>query len=117
MTDESKYTGIAGLLPKIAVDIFNKFNKNLVKGNPAAALSKSKKAAAQIKQQRDWAIDVFRVHPYWSYDQVVEEVFKMVTIHRHTMANGNPYKLSTIRKAIQGTQAEAAKRFSETNRQ
>ena len=124
MTDKLKvktnnYDGIASLLPESTVDAYayaNKFTKNLEKGNPAAALSKSKKASAQKNQQREWAIDVFRVHPFWSYDQVVEVVFKTVKIQRHEMANGNPYKLSTVRKAIQGTRGEAAKRFSETSK-
>lgn len=123
MTDKLKvktnnYDGIASLLPESTVDAYayaNKFTANLKKGNPAAALSKSKKSEAQIKQQREWAIDVFRVHPFWSYDQVVEEVFRIVTVH-HKMVNGKPYKLSTVRKAIQGTREEAAKKFSETSK-
>ena len=132
MTDESKYTGIAGLLTPFEVELISKANQdkgklreaerkirriknNLAKGNPAAALSKSKKSEAQIKQQREWAIDVFRVHPFWRYDQVAEEVFRIVTVH-HKMVNGKPYELSTVRKAIQGTREEAAKKFSETSK-
>lgn len=67
----NNYEGIASLLPASTVDAYayaNKFTANLEKGNPAAALSKSKKSSAQKNQQRDWAIDVFRVHPFWSYE-------------------------------------------------
>ena len=126
MTDESKYTGIAGLLPKMVVDLANKANKheneiskiktNLAKGNPAASLSKSKKSSAQNNQRREWAIETFMANPYWDYEKTADHVYKIATIHGHKMVNGNPYKISTIKKAIQGTRDEAARRSFEKNK-
>lgn len=124
MTDKlkqkaSNYEGIASLLPESTVRAYahaNKFTANLEKGNPAAALSKGKKASVQKKQQREWAIETFMANPYWDYDKTAEHVYKIATKQGHKMVNGNPYELSTIKRAIQGARDEASKRSSEASK-
>lgn len=114
MSHNDKYKGIASLLPKIAVDFFyygqeqvNKYAKNLAKGNPAASLSKSKKAAKQKADLRKWAVDYFCSNPYKSYDEAAKFLLPHSLDHGHRMANGNPYAISTIKKAIGKTRDEA----------
>lgn len=114
MTDSDKYKGIAALLPKIAVDFFyrgreqlNKYTTNLAKGNPAASASKSNKASKQRAELRKWAVDYFRSHPYKSYDEAADFLEPLSFDRGHRMANGKPYKTSTIKKAIGKTRDEA----------
>ena len=114
MTHPDKYKGIASLLPKKLVDTYSYFNQiitkqtqNLLKGNPAASASKSAKATKQKSELRKWAIDYFISHPYAEYDEVAEFLVSYSVSHGHKMANGNPYKFSTIKSAIGKTRDEA----------
>lgn len=114
MSHPDKYKGIASVLPKIAVDLFylsqekiNKYKNNLAKGNPAASASKSNKASKQRAELRKWAVDYFRSHPYKSYDEAADFLEPLSFNRGHRMANGKPYKTSTIKKAIGKTRDEA----------
>lgn len=79
-----------------------KQKKNLARGNPVASKNKSIKADEHHELWKSWAKDTWRVHPYWTVEQVAEHVLDIATNEGHKMANKKPYQVGTIIKVITG---------------
>ena len=76
--------------------------QNLADGRKMANEKKEKRAIKYHAEWRQWAIDTLQGNPFWDLDKVAEHVLFVATAQGHKMANGNTYKVITIRKEIKG---------------
>ena len=84
------------------VDSKQRSLEGLKVGQEKAAKNKKERAEEYHELWRKWADETLKANPTWNQDRIAKHVLETATKEGHKMANGNPYKVGTIKKKITG---------------
>ena len=83
-------------------DFIPRMQKGLKLARVTAAKNKTERAEEYHELWRKWADETLKANPTWNQDRIAKHVLETATKEGHKMANGNPYKVGTIKKKITG---------------